>query len=113
MTSAKGTHSVSVLEVDAEPEGTAGKGLARNERVRERSLVSGLHEPLVSESGEVLDVEVEVHRVAERSVQCLQGHLLAALVQETDQELDQVPTGQFCNSDMCRVKYENASSREL
>ena len=45
---------VPVGQVDAEPDGAAGEGVGRHERVRHRRLLLGLHRLLVGDGGEVL-----------------------------------------------------------
>ena len=85
------THiAVLVVEVDDQAEGASSHGLGGDEGVLEGGLaLRGNHEAQL-QGREVLDVELEVLRVAEGGVQGLHHKVLRALVGEAHQELHNV-----------------------
>lgn len=91
VTTRRRTHvAVLVVEVDDQAEGASAHGLGGDERVLEGGLALRGHHDAQLQRREVLDVELEVLRVAEGGVQGLHHKVLRALVGEAQQELDNV-----------------------
>lgn len=99
------THAaVPVVEVDDQAEGASAHGLGRDERVLERGLTLRRNLRPQLKSREVLDVELEVLRVAERGVQRIHDEVLRAFVGESQQELHDVVGGKICRSEREEMK---------
>lgn len=58
----------------------------------------GLNNLVVSNGGEVLDVEVEIHGVTERGVDRLHNKVNLTLVDESNQEFNWLSSRQFCKN---------------
>lgn len=86
---------VAVIQSDVQTERTTGKRFRRNERVGNGCLLAGWHFPIVWNGGEVLDVIVEVHRVAERCLDAFNEEAIQSRVEESNEEINGLASGQF------------------
>ena len=87
---------VAVVEVDGQTDGTSGECVSWDEGVGHCGLLLALDILHVVDGGEVLEVEGEVHGVAERGLHAVHHHLLVALVGEPNQELRDLTGWKLC-----------------
>lgn len=85
-----------VVEEDDEAEGAGGEGLGGDEGVVEGGLGHGGDGAGVAGGRVVLDVEGEVHGVAEGGVQGVHYEVLVPLVVQAHQELHQLTRRHLC-----------------
>lgn len=86
-----------VSKVDSKAKGSGSKGLSWVEGVHDGGFLARFDGPVVWDGGEVLDVEVEVHGVAERGIDSVQDKVLVSVIGEANQKLDKFASGEFCN----------------
>lgn len=87
------TYHIAISEVDRQTERSTSESFGGDERIEESGFLARLDRPLVGQSREVLNVEVEIHRVAERGVERFENEVLGAVVLEADEELDEDAAG--------------------
>ena len=90
--------SISVVKVDGQSNGSASEGISGDEGVGHGGLLLGLDTLGVVDGGEVLEVEGEVHGISEGGLHAIDNHLLVSLVCESNQELSNLTSRQFYNS---------------
>lgn len=92
-----------VSKVDSQAEGTSSKGFGRVEGIHNCGFLAGLHGTVVGDSSEVLDVEVEVHGVAEGGINGIQDEVFVTIVCEAHKELNKFTSWQVCGNNEMRI----------
>lgn len=85
-----------VGQVNSESQRPGSKGFSGVEGVHDGGLLAGFDSAVVGDGGKVLDVEVEVHRVAERGINGIQNEVLVSIIGEPNKEFHKLTRRQFC-----------------
>lgn len=85
-----------VGQVNSESQGPGSKGFSWVEGVHDCGLLTWLDSAVVRDGREVLDVEVEVHWITERSINSIQSKVLVSIVGEPNKEFHELTSRQFC-----------------
>lgn len=82
------THGVSVIQINVKSERSSGEYFGRYKRISDRSFVIRFNDLVISYSGKVLYVEIEIHWITERSVDGIESKIDVTFVGKTDEKFD-------------------------
>lgn len=86
-----------VSKVDSKAKGSGSKGLSWVEGIHDGGFLARFDGPVVWDGGKVLNVEIEVHGVAERGIDGVQDKVLVSVIGEANQKLNKFASREFCN----------------